>query len=316
MDASPMETAPAELDRIDSLSMRVPAFDRGDAADREAGLRDQPVRLAMYQVDAFAERPFSGNPAMVVPLRHWLPDALMQAMAAEHNLSETAFFVPDGPGQWHLRWFTPRMEVQLCGHATLATAFILATELGATAPLRFRTAGGILGVEREGDRFVLDFPANPPQRARATPPGLAAALGAVPREVWKGRDWICVFDKAETVRALRPDHARIASLQDADPQGRVSEARVIVTAPADDGVHDITSRYFAARVGVNEDPVTGSAHTQLLPFWAQRLGRTALVCHQASARGGTLWGSLQGDRVRMGGHAVLYARGEALLPPG
>ncbi|WP_456315863.1 PhzF family phenazine biosynthesis protein [Pseudoroseomonas ludipueritiae] len=269
------------------------------------------MRLSTYTVDAFAERPFAGNPAVVVPLESWLPDEVMQAMAAEHNLSETAFFVPDGAGQWHLRWFTPRFEVNLCGHATLATAFVLATELGATGPLRFRTASGILGVEREDNRFVLDFPAMVPVLATRPPPGLAAALGAVPREVWKARDWICLFDSAETVRALTPDHGRIATMPDSVPGG---QARVMATAVSDDLRYDVVSRYFSARMGVNEDPVTGSAHTQLVPFWSARLKRQSLVCHQASARGGTLWCRLEGDRVRMGGHAVLYARGEVFLP--
>lgn len=268
--------------------------------------------VQVYQVDAFADRPFAGNPAAVVPLQAWLPDALMQAMAAEHNLSETAFFVPDGPGQWHLRWFTPTLEVPLCGHATLATAFVLATELGGPDQMRFRTASGLLGVSREGDRFVLDFPANPPRRTTAVPPGLAAALGAVPREIWKARDWICLFDRADTVRALRPDHGRIATLPDSATGG--AAARVIATAPGDDGVHDVVSRYFSARVGVDEDPVTGAAHVQLVPFWADRLGRDSLVCRQASARGGTLWCERRGERVRMGGHAVLYGRGTVLLP--
>ncbi len=274
-----------------------------------------PIRLTTYTVDAFADRPFAGNPAVVVPLASWLPDALMQAMAAEHNVSETAFFVPDGPGQWHLRWFTPKVEVPICGHATLATAHVLAAEMGAPladdAPLRFRTQSGILRVAREDDRYVLDFPALPPVSAQRPPPGLAAALGAVPREVWKARDWICLFDSADTVRALTPDHGRIAALSDSVPGGN---ARVIVTAAGDDGEHDIVSRYFAARVGVNEDPVTGMAHTQLVPYWARRLGKQALVCRQASTRGGTLWCALAGDRVRIGGHAVLYAKGEVRLP--
>ncbi|MDJ0389883.1 PhzF family phenazine biosynthesis protein [Roseomonas sp. E05] len=272
-----------------------------------------PARVPFYQVDAFAEHPFTGNPAAVVPLRAWLPDALMQRMAFEHNLSETAFFVPDGPGQWHLRWFTPTAEVPLCGHATLATAFVLASELGEPGELCFRTASGLLRVVREGKRLVLDFPANPPRRSHAPPPGLAAALGAVPREVWKGRDWICLFDRADTVRALSPDHGRIAGLREAGVAPGAAP-RVIVTAPGDDGVHDVVSRYFAAAVGIPEDPVTGAAHVQLVPFWAGRLGQERLVCRQASARGGTLWCELRGDRVRMGGHAVLYAQGEVLLP--
>lgn len=273
---------------------------------------NQPRRVAFYQVDAFTREAFRGNPAAVVPLDAWLPDALMQSMAAEHNLSETAFLVPDGPGQWHLRWFTPRVEVPLCGHATLASAFVLATERGHQGEIRFRTASGILRVAQEGDRLVLDFPANPPRRSNGGPPGLAAALGAVPREIWRARDWICVFDKAETVRALKPDHGRIATLPD-DATGGAA-ARVIVTAPGDDGAHDVVSRYFAARVGIDEDPVTGAAHVQLVPYWAGRLGRDTLTCHQASARGGTLWCEYGGDRVRMGGHAVLYAKGEVFLP--
>ncbi|MBW8271230.1 PhzF family phenazine biosynthesis protein [Caldovatus aquaticus] len=274
----------------------------GDAAAQGGGT------LRVFFVDAFAARPFEGNPAAVVPLPRWLPDATLQAMAAEHNLSETAFLAraEDGAG-WRLRWFTPAAEVELCGHATLATSFVLATELGAPAPHAFATRSGTLGVEREGERFVLDFPARPAERAEP-PPGLAAALGAAPREVWRARDWICVFDSAEQVAGLRPDFRQLAAL----PGGE----RVIATAAGGPPGHDVTSRYFAPKVGVPEDPVTGTAHVQLVPFWAARLGRTALVCRQASRRGGTLWCELRGARVRMGGTAVLYARGEILLPPG
>ncbi|MFC3124465.1 PhzF family phenazine biosynthesis protein [Pseudoroseomonas globiformis] len=268
-------------------------------------------RVPFFHVDAFTSDLFAGNPAVVVPLEAWMPEARMRQMAAEHNVSETAFLVPEGPGQWHLRWFTPTTEVAICGHATLAAAFVLATEQGEPGPFRFRTLSGMLGVAREGERFVLDFPANPPRRLGGSQPGLAAALGAVPREVWKARDWICVFDSPETVRALFPDHGRIAALAGAEtPAG---PARVIATARGDDGMHDIVSRYFAAVVGIPEDPVTGAAHLQLLPLWAEKLGRNTLVCHQASVRGGTLWCTLAGDRVQIGGHAVLYARGEALL---
>ncbi|MFC0408104.1 PhzF family phenazine biosynthesis protein [Roseomonas elaeocarpi] len=267
------------------------------------------MTLRAFVVDAFAERPFEGNPAAVVPLERWLPDAVMGRMAAEHNLSETAFLVPDGENQWHLRWFTPTVEVELCGHATLATAHVLATEYGVAGTMRFCTASGMLRVEQEAGRYVLDFPARMPVRAQA-PAGLAEALGAEPAEVWKGRDWFCVFADATTVRALRPDHARIAAL----PDGDGTAARVIVTAPGDDGVHDVVSRFFAAAVGIPEDPVTGVAHTQILPFWAARLGRTELVCRQASRRGGTLWCALRGDRARMGGTAALYARLEIASP--
>jgi predicted PhzF superfamily epimerase YddE/YHI9 len=268
------------------------------------------LRLPLYIVDAFAARPFEGNPAAVVPLPRWLPDATLQAMAAEHNLSETAFLVREGgEGGWRLRWFTPAAEVEMCGHATLASGFVLATELGEPPPFHFATLSGALGVEREGERFVLDFPALAATRAEGPPAGLAEALGAAPRAVWRARDWICVFGAPEEVVALRPDHARLAAL----PGGE----RVIATAAGGEGGADVTSRYFAVKVGVPEDPVTGTAHAQLVPFWAGRLGRDRLVCRQASRRGGTLWCELrpggQDMRVRMGGTAVLYARGEVML---
>ena len=260
------------------------------------------MRLPCHVIDAFADAVFRGNPAAVVPLETFLPDGLMQAIAAENNLSETAFVVPDG-ADFRLRWFTPTTEVALCGHATLATAFVLA-DLGMPPPWRFHTLSGVLGVTQEGSRLVLDFPAWGAQPA-AAPVGLAEALGAVPREVHLARDWICVMGSPAEIVALRPDHARIAAL--------AGDARVIVTAAGGDGA-DISSRYFAAKVGVNEDPVTGAAHTQLAPFWAPRLGKNALVCRQVSARGGTLWCELAGDRVKIGGHAVRYARGEIFLP--
>ena len=276
------------------------------------------MRLPYYVVDAFATRAFEGNPAAVVPLDAPLPDALMQAMAAEHNLSETAFVMREGAG-WHLRWFTSAVEVEMCGHATLATAFVLAEMLGETAPFAFRTLSGELRVAREEGRYVLDFPANPPVRA-VPPPGLAAALGGPePLEVWKARDWLALYPDAATVRALRPDHAAIAALPDGGvaPEGQPLPApglaRVIATAPGEPGF-DTASRYFAIKAGTAEDPVTGTAHTQLVPFWAERLGKNALVCRQVSARGGTLWCEMDGPRLRMAGSAVLYAQGEVLLP--
>ncbi len=266
------------------------------------------LALRAFHVDAFAARPFEGNPAAVVPLPRWLPDATLQAMAAEHNLSETAFLVraERGPG-WHLRWFTPKAEVEMCGHATLASGFVLATELGEPPPYAFATLSGTLGVERDGARFVLDFPARAAARAEP-PPGLAAALGTAPREVWRARDWICVLDSPGQVAALRPDFGALAALP--------GDERVMVTAAGGPPGHDITSRYFAPKLGVPEDPVTGTAHVQLVPFWAARLGRSALACRQASPRGGTLWCELRGERVRMGGTAVLYAKGEITLPEG
>lgn len=259
--------------------------------------------LPLFQVDAFTTRPFAGNPAAVVPLTEPLPDAVMQAMAAEHNLSETAFVLREEAG-WRLRWFTPKAEVEMCGHATLATAFVLARELGETPPFTFNTLSGLLIVEAEGPRFILDFPARFSEPA-IPPAGLAAALGATPREVHRARDWICVMESPEQVAGLAPDHQALAAL----PGGE----RVIVTAEGGEGV-DITSRFFAVKVGVPEDPVTGTAHVQLVPFWAARLQRKNLVCRQASARGGMLWCEWRGDRVRMAGDAVLYAKGEIHLP--
>ena len=260
-------------------------------------------RLPLFLVDAFTTRPFAGNPAAVVPLTHPLPDAVMQAMAAEHNLSETAFLLREAAG-WRLRWFTPKAEVELCGHATLASAFVLARELNEAPPFTFETLSGPLIVEADGLRFILDFPARLSEPA-SPPAGLAEALGAAPREVYRARDWICVMQSPEQVAGLTPNHAALAAL----PGGE----RVIVTAAGGEGV-DITSRFFAVKVGVPEDPVTGTAHVQLVPFWAARLGRKNLVCRQASLRGGTLWCEWRGDRVRMAGDAVLYAKGEIHLP--
>ncbi|WP_291299045.1 PhzF family phenazine biosynthesis protein [Elioraea sp.] len=278
------------------------------------------MHLPLYVIDAFADRPFAGNPAAVVFLAEWLPDATHQAIAAEHNLSETAFLVREGAG-WRLRWFTPTTEVALCGHATLAAAFVLATERGEAGPFSFATRSGTLTVTREGPLFVLDFPADPPHRVADPPAALARALGATPGEVWKARDWICVFDDATAIAALAPDHAAIAALPDTEtaPDGSCvvatarGPARTIATAPGERGV-DVVSRYFAAKVGIPEDPVTGVAHTQLVPFWVERLGRARLLCRQASRRGGLLTCEMAGERVRIGGSARLYARGEISLP--
>lgn len=262
-------------------------------------------------IDAFTDQVFAGNPAAVLVLDAFPPDALMQGIAAENNLSETAFVVPDG-ADWRLRWFTPTTEVELCGHATLATAFVL-REAGMPAPWRFHTLSGLLEVEPDAARLVMDFPAwETAHVAEADIPhaALAAALGATPAEVARARDWICVFSSPAAVASLRPDHGLIAALPGA--------ARVIATAAGGVGpggqAVDITSRYFAAKVGVNEDPATGAAHTQLVPFWAPRLGKPALACHQASARGGILWCEYRGARVRIAGHAVRYASGVLHLP--
>ncbi len=253
-----------------------------------------------WVVDAFATQLFAGNPAAVMLPETPLPDALMQSIAAENNLSETAFAVRE-EGGWHLRWFTPAAEVALCGHATLATACVLRHE-GFAPPYTFRTISGKLTAEADGDRLVLDFPARPWRQIEA-PPGLAEALGATPVAVLQSADLIAVLESADAVRDLRPDIAKIVAHLGGS---------VIVTAAG--GVNaDITSRYFAPKYGIPEDPVTGALHTQVVPYWASVLGRNNLVCHQASARGGMMWSELRGDRVRMAGTAVLYARGEIYL---
>lgn len=260
------------------------------------------MELVQYQVDAFADRLFSGNPAAVVPLDDWLPDGLMQAIAAENNLSETAFLVPEGGG-WGLRWFTPLAEVDLCGHATLASAHVLYRHHGVDAPeLAFATRSGTLRVRRDGDGYAMDFPARTPQ-AIAAPEGLAAALGATPREVLLGGDLLAVFDDEAAVRALAPDMAALLALP-----GR----GLVATAPGQR--HDFVSRFFVPRVGVPEDPVTGSAHCLLAPYWAARLGRNELRAYQCSRRGGEVACTVAGDRVLLSGQARTFMTATLHLP--
>jgi PhzF family phenazine biosynthesis protein len=259
--------------------------------------------LRIRTVDAFTDTVFSGNPAAVVVLTGDPADAWMQAVAAELNLSETAFVRPtDPPGSaFGLRWFTPAVEVELCGHATLAAAHCLFGD-GVAGPIRFRTRSGELIVDRAGDELTMDFPARPPVPI-AVPDGLAAALGTEP--VWTGRggsdDVLCELADEDAVRSLTPD---IGALLGIDGRG------VIVTARADAGRdYDFVSRFFAPRAGVAEDPVTGSAHTALAPYWADKLGRTALTGFQASHRGGRIRVELAGDRVILHGRAVLVIDG-------
>lgn len=252
--------------------------------------------MQYWIVDAFTDHVFTGNPAAVMLPEAPLPETLMRAIAAENNLSETAFAVRDGDG-FHLRWFTPTVEVDLCGHATLATSFVL-HQLGHAGPFRFRTRSGVLTATPDRGRIVLDFPARGHVPVDV-PIGIAEALGAVPLAVFQSADLVAVLDTAETVRGLRPDIAKVAQL----PGGAV-----IVTAAGGEGA-DITSRYFAPAYGISEDPVTGSLHTQVVPYWSELLGKKSLVCQQASARGGTLWCEERGDRVLIAGKAVLYASG-------
>jgi PhzF family phenazine biosynthesis protein len=257
--------------------------------------------LRLVQVDAFADRPFTGNPAAVVPLEEWLPDATMQAIAEENNLAETAFTVPaaDGEADYELRWFTPTVEVALCGHATLASGHVL---LGGRERLRFRTRkAGILVVERDGDDYALDLPQT------LVKPGehesLLAALGAPSAELflsWRGAEStsIILLDDEAAVRALAPDMKALARI----------DLMVIATA-AGSGEHDVVSRVFVPAWGVDEDPVTGSAHAALTPFWCDRIGREAFTAFQASRRGGRVECRRAGDRAILGGGCVTVIEG-------
>lgn len=260
------------------------------------------MKLRQYQVDAFASQPFEGNPAAVCRLDQWLPDALMQAIAGENNLSETAFFVPSERG-YALRWFTPVAEVDLCGHATLASAHVLFEHLGHAQPaITFETRSGDLIVDRRDGRLVMDFPACPP-RPCDLPEQLAEGLGRRPVEVLAGDDYLAVFDSEADIRAIEPDHALLAQL---DLRG------VCVTAPGD--TVDFVSRFFGPKVGVPEDPVTGSAHCMLTPYWAGRLGKQVLDARQVSRRGGDLHCELRGDRVLIAGQAITVMTTEIHLP--
>jgi PhzF family phenazine biosynthesis protein len=257
------------------------------------------MKLPIWQVDAFSGRRFGGNPAAVVPLDEWLPDATLLAIAAENNLSETAYLRKAGD-DYDIRWFTPSEEVPLCGHATLASAWVVFHRLEpARTRVVFGSKSGPLPVERQGERLIMDFPVNTLEPA---PPNerLLTALGPAPRELYAGWHWLALYETEAEVRALRPDMAGIVA---SGIHG------VIATAKGDDC--DFVSRFFAPAAGVPEDPVTGSAHTRLVPFWAERLGKTTFFARQVSARGGELWCELvrQKNRVQIAGEATLYLEG-------
>jgi PhzF family phenazine biosynthesis protein len=260
------------------------------------------LQLPLYQVDAFTSELFHGNPAAVCPLDAWPDEGLMQRIAMENQLSETAFVGPGEGGGLAIRWFTPTDEVDLCGHATLAAGHVWFEELGfAGERLVLGSASGELTVEREGGRLVLDFPARPAGEP-VEAPALLAALGlAAAREVRPGAYWTVVVEDEAAVRALRPDMAALAAHEP-----------VIVTAPGESA--DFVSRFFCPGWGVDEDPVTGSAHCTTAPYWAERLGRSELVAHQLSARGGTVHCEVRGERVRLGGECALYLRGTIEVP--
>lgn len=277
------------------------------------------MRLPLYQLDAFADRPFAGNPAAVVPLERWLPDATLQALALENNLSETAFLVRrNGPGtgptgeeavEYDLRWFTPTVEVDLCGHATLASAAAVQRWLAPGAKtMRFHTRSGpltVTGDSRAGDGLLtMDFPSKPPRPlAQAEAAAVSEALGQVPEAALAADKALAVLADEAAVRAARPDLRRVAALP---------HDGLIVTAPGD--AKDFVSRYFAPGGGIDEDPVTGSAHCVLAPYWAQRLGKSTFRARQVSARGGNLEIALNGERVSISGRVAPYLEGVIDLP--
>ncbi len=259
------------------------------------------MELDFFQVDAFAENAFEGNPAAVYPLSEWLPDSILQAIAAEHNLSESVFFVPDSEG-YHIRWFTPVSEVSLCGHATLAAAHVIFRELESVDNhIRFTSLSGPLSVTCDDDRLTLDFPAVNLQPC-AVPAGLAEGLGIHPLEVWRCEDYVVLLESEADLAGLRPD---MRILADIDCRG------ICATAPGERV--DFVSRFFAPRYGIDEDPVTGSAHCALTPYWSKKLGKAELSARQLSQRGGVLWCRTEDSRVAISGRAVTYSRGKASL---
>jgi PhzF family phenazine biosynthesis protein len=255
------------------------------------------MKLPFFQVDAFTSRVFGGNPAGVCPLESWLDYDAMQAIAAENNIAETAFFVA-GPDRFHLRWFTPAVEMDLCGHATLASAWVLFEKLGVGADqVSFDTRSGVLTVKKEDGLLAMDFPSRPGMAMEA-PEALMAGLGTRPAEVLKARDYLVVLESEAAVRAVKPAFDELLKL---DCTG------IIVTGPGEKA--DFVSRFFAPRMGIPEDPVTGSSHCTLIPYWARRLGKAKLTAQQVSARGGELYCQDLGARVSIAGKAALYLEG-------
>ena len=264
------------------------------------------MQIPLYQIDAFTSRVFGGNPAAVCPLGRWLDDATMQAIATENNLSETVFFVPKGD-DFEIRWFTPVAEIDLAGHPTLATAYVILEILEPRREtVRFHTRkAGVLAVARDGDKLAMDFPSRPP-KPKPSLGDAAAALGAKPIEVLASeRDGFAVFAREDEVRVLKPDFARVASL---DCVG------LIATAPGAEGSGaDFVSRFFAPKHNINEDPVTGSAHCTLIPYWARKLGQRKLFARQVSKRVGELWCEDRGDRVGISGQCARFMEGTITL---
>ncbi len=261
------------------------------------------MRLTLYQIDAFANKLFGGNPAAVIPLEKWIDDELMQKLALENNLSETVFFVPSSQSgcDYDIRWFTPVLEINLCGHATLASAYVLYNILDFKKPkLVFHSKSGKLEIEKRADVFVMDFPAWKPELVHDYPENLEKALGVNGFvAVYKNRDLLVELYNEDDVKNAKPDFTALKKIGD----------KVIITAPGNLDI-DFVSRFFAPSAGVDEDPVTGSAHSQLIPFWAEKLHKKKMHAKQLSHRGGEIWCGYWGDRVSIAGQCVFYMKGE------
>jgi len=260
------------------------------------------MKLKLYQIDAFTDKLFAGNPAAVVPLKKWLPDELMQKLAMENNLAETVFFVPS-PAKgvdYDIRWFTPGLEINLCGHATLASAFVIFTILKEKKrSVTFQSKSGLLTVRKKKDELWMDFPSWKPEKINDYPPGLEEALGVNEIvAVYRQRDMLVELNKEEDVVGAKPDFTALKKMGE----------MIIITAPGKSV--DFVSRFFAPSAGIDEDPVTGSAHSQLIPFWSEKLGKTTMYAKQLSDRGGDIYCEQNGDRVIMGGKCVFYMEGE------
>ena len=262
------------------------------------------MKLTIYQVDAFTNKLFSGNPAAVIPLHHWIEEELMQKIAMENNLSETVFFVPlaesEHAADYYIRWFTPAAEINLCGHATLASAWVLFNQLNfPTQEIAFNSQSGLLKVSEEKDFIAMDFPSWKPERLSDYPEGLEKALGITDiTGVYQNRDLIVELNREEDVKNAKPDFTAIKKMG----------YKVMITAPGREV--DFVSRFFAPTFGIDEDPVTGSAHSQLIPFWSEKLNKTTMTARQLYPRGGTVRCEQKGERVMMGGQCVFYMQGE------
>ncbi len=261
------------------------------------------MQFPLFQVDAFTDRVFSGNPAAVCPLAHWLPDEVMQKIAMENAVAETTFFVPLDDG-FEIRWFTPEIEMDLCGHATLAAAHVIARHLGYPAPLiKFQSKSGVLTVAVDERRLTLDFPARKPVPGDI-PPIILEAMQAKPVETLKSRDVVLVYETEDIIRRMEPNQSLLNQI-DLDPGG------VVITAPGDEV--DFVSRYFTPQASIFEDPVTGSAHCSLIPYWSEKLGKKRMLAWQVSPRGGKLFCENLGERVLISGAAVTYMQGSIMI---